>query len=119
MAENDQQTAPEQPPLQPGAPEVGAAMAARPEQRPEAEPQGKSCVLAAAEAIERARVELQRAQEFYQQVRQEAAEQIKQVRQTTLGDLFDGLGRLVRKFPGPSLLVALVVGFLLGRKSRW
>ncbi len=119
MAENDQHTNPQGETPQPGPGPEQTAEAAGGSEQTEAAPQDASCVEAAAEAVERARAEFERAWQYYQKVRQEAAEQLKEVRETTVGDLLDGLGRVVRKFPGPSLLVALVVGFLLGRKSRW
>lgn len=73
---------------------------------------------AAADAVQRAEAELQRAQELYHAVRQEAADRLKKVRETTLGDLVEGVLATVRKHPGPGVLAALLVGFFCGRLFR-
>lgn len=75
-------------------------------------------VRAAEEAVEKARVELERAQEKYRNVRQQAAEEIKSLREKNVGDvLADGLS-LVRRYPGAGVAVAAFVGFFLGRLFR-
>jgi len=47
-----------------------------------------------------------------------AAEQVKRLRETTMGDLVDGALSLVKKYPGPGVLVAALLGFLLGRSLK-
>ena len=75
-------------------------------------------VRSAAEAVGRAKAELRKAQEVYQRVRQEATDRLQDVRQKTVGDLIDGLLGTVKKFPGPSVIAALLAGFFLGRIFR-
>jgi hypothetical protein len=47
-----------------------------------------------------------------------AAEQVKRLRETTVGDLIDGTLNLVKKYPGPGVIVAVLAGFFLGRSLR-
>jgi tetratricopeptide (TPR) repeat protein len=54
----------------------------------------------------------------YRKVRQQAAEKIEEIRDTTVGDMVDGALDVVRKHPGPSLLVAAALGFLFDRWLR-
>lgn len=75
-------------------------------------------VRAAEEAVRRAQEELGRAQDLYRDIRQQATEQIRQVREQTIGDLIDGTLRQVRKHPGPGVILAAVIGFFLGRLFR-
>ena len=72
----------------------------------------------AADAVGRAKAELEKAQELYHKVRQEATAKLKNVREKTLGDLIDGTLEMVKKHPGPGLVIAAVVGFFLGRLFR-
>jgi ElaB/YqjD/DUF883 family membrane-anchored ribosome-binding protein len=72
----------------------------------------------AREAVRRAREEFHKAQDAYEEVRQRAAEGLKQVRESTVGDMVDGTIKLVRKYPGPSVIVAALLGFFLGRLFR-
>jgi len=72
----------------------------------------------AAEAVRRAEAELQKAQQLYQKVRQEATDRLKAVRQKSVGDLIDGTLEMVKRHPGPGVMVAAVVGFFLGRLFR-
>jgi len=72
----------------------------------------------AAEAIRRAAEELAKAGEWYEGVRQQAAEQVRQAREAKLGELVDGVLRFVRKHPGPGVILAMLVGFFLGRLFR-
>ncbi len=69
----------------------------------------------AAEAVCKAKSELQKAQEMYQKVRKETTDRLKAVREKTVGDLIDDTLQTVKKHPGPGLIVAGVLGFLLGR----
>jgi len=72
----------------------------------------------AAEAVRRAEAELQRAQHFYQKVRQEASEGLRAVREKNVADLVDGTLEVVKKHPGPGVIVAALIGFFLGRLFR-
>jgi len=75
-------------------------------------------VAAAEEAVRRAEAELTKAKEAYAGVRRQATEQLKRVREKRLGDLVDDTLKLVKKHPGPSVALAAVVGFWLGRLFR-
>ncbi|MEE8452882.1 MAG: hypothetical protein V3R99_13235 [Thermoguttaceae bacterium] len=75
-------------------------------------------VHSAADAVARAEAELKRAQETFQTVRREATERLRAVREKSVGDLIDGTLATVKKHPGPGVLVAIVIGFFLGRLFR-
>ena len=75
-------------------------------------------VCSAAEALKRAKAELEKARAFYENVRQQAAERLKSVRETSLGDLIDGTLEVVKRRPGTSLAIAALAGFFLGRLFR-
>ena len=75
-------------------------------------------VAAAEEAVRRAEAELSKAKAAYARVRRQATEQLKRVREKRVGDLVDDGLKLVKKHPGPSVLLAAVVGFWLGRLFR-
>ena len=90
----------------------------RPSDAPEPSVDRSPEVQAAEEAIRRAEAELSKAKEVYREVRQQAAEQLKRVRETTVAELVDGTLKLVKKHPGPSVLIAAVIGFFLGRLFR-
>lgn len=75
-------------------------------------------VEAAEAAIHRAEAELRKAREVYGQVRQQAAEPLKRVRETTMGDVIDRTLKLVKKHPGPGVVLAAAIGFFLGRLFR-
>ncbi len=82
-----------------------------------AEPEGPE-VRSAADAVRRAKIELEKAQQLYKEVRQEAVERLEKVRQTTVGDVIDGTLEAVRKRPALGLSIAALVGFFLGRLFR-
>jgi ElaB/YqjD/DUF883 family membrane-anchored ribosome-binding protein len=82
----------------------------------EAEPSPE--VRAAEKAVRRAEAELNKAQALYQEVRRKATERLSRVREKRLGDLVDDTLKLVRKHPGPSVAIAALVGFWLGRLFR-
>jgi len=46
------------------------------------------------------------------------AEELKRVREKTVGELIDGTLETVRQHPGPSVICAAVVGFFLGKLFR-
>jgi len=47
-----------------------------------------------------------------------AAEQVKRLREATVGDFVDNALNLVKKYPGPGVLLAILIGFFLGRSLR-
>jgi hypothetical protein len=69
----------------------------------------------AAEAVRLARLELEKAQKFYDDVCRQAAEKYKAVRETTVGDVIDHALVAVKRHPGPSLFLGAALGFCLGR----
>jgi len=75
-------------------------------------------VKTAAAAVARAKDELKKAQQLYEKTRDEATEKLKKARSATLGDVIDGTLEMVKKHPGPGVIVAIVVGFFLGRLFR-
>jgi ElaB/YqjD/DUF883 family membrane-anchored ribosome-binding protein len=83
---------------------------------PEAESSDEVC--SAAEALKCAKAELEKAEAYYEKVRQQAVERVKAVRETSIGDMLDGTLETVRRHPGAGLTIAAVVGFLLGRLFR-
>ena len=80
------------------------------------EPQSAGC--SAAEALRRAKAELEKAQAFYESVRQQATERLKAVRKTSVGDVLDCTLETVKRRPCASLAVAAMLGFFLGRLFR-
>ena len=84
----------------------------------EAEDQPSPEVVAAEEAIQRAEAELAEARELYQRVRRKATERLSDIREKRVGDLIDDALKLVRKHPGPSVVIAALLGFWLGGLFR-
>jgi hypothetical protein len=60
-------------------------------------------------------LELEKAQKFYDDLYRQAAEKIKSVRETTVGDVIDRTLVTIKRHPGPSLIVSAAMGFCLGR----
>jgi ElaB/YqjD/DUF883 family membrane-anchored ribosome-binding protein len=81
-------------------------------------PETPSDPCSAAEALKRAKAEFEKAQAYYDKVRQEATERLKAVRAKNVGDVLDCTFEAVRHHPGASLTVAALVGFFLGRLFR-
>ena len=81
----------------------------------EAEP---SEVEAAAEAVRRAKHQLREARRAYWQLRRQTVDQLKQIREMSVGDLVDDTLKRVKRHPGPSVIVAVLAGFFLGRLFR-
>ncbi len=75
-------------------------------------------VKSAADTVRRVEAELKKAREIYGKVREDAAEQLRKVRETTVGDVIDGTLQTVKRHPGPSVIVAMVIGFFFGRLFR-
>jgi ElaB/YqjD/DUF883 family membrane-anchored ribosome-binding protein len=69
----------------------------------------------AAEAVAKARVELETAKRFYEQVRQKAVKKISTIRECNLGEAVEGTRCFVKKHPGVSVVLGAVVGFCCGR----
>lgn len=77
-----------------------------------------SDVCSAADALKMAKAELEKAQAFYEHLRQQTAERLEVVRKTSVGDVLDGTLRTVKRHPGASLTLAAILGFMLGRLFR-
>ena len=75
-------------------------------------------VHSAADAVRRAKLELEKAQKLYDDVREQAVERLEKVRETTVGDVMDATLEAVRKRPALGLSLAALVGFFLGRMFR-
>jgi ElaB/YqjD/DUF883 family membrane-anchored ribosome-binding protein len=73
---------------------------------------------AAAEALRRAKEELARAQQAYERIRAQAAEQIDALRERRVGDVIDATVQCVKRHPGQTLVLATIAGFFLGRFFR-
>jgi hypothetical protein len=84
--------------------------AAKPPAGDQAEP-----LRCAAEAVRCAEAEWRRAKEGYEKLKGEAAARIKAAREASLGQTIDAILAAVRKYPGPSVVVALLAGLFLGR----
>ena len=83
---------------------------------PAAESPNEAC--SAADALRRAKAELEKAQAFYEHVRQQTAERLNAVRETSVGDVLDCTLKTVKRHPGASLTLAALLGFMLGRLFR-
>ena len=75
-------------------------------------------VRSAADALKRAKAEFEKAQACYESVRQQAAERLKAVRASCVGDVINGTLDAVRRHPCKSLTIVALLGFLLGRLFR-
>jgi ElaB/YqjD/DUF883 family membrane-anchored ribosome-binding protein len=69
----------------------------------------------AAEAVRLAKAELQKAQAAYDKARRQAAERLKSIRETNLGDVVDKTLDTVKRHPALGLGVAALIGYYLGR----
>jgi ElaB/YqjD/DUF883 family membrane-anchored ribosome-binding protein len=69
----------------------------------------------ATDAVRLAKMELEKAQKFYDDVCRQAADKIKVMRETTVGDVIDKTLVSVKRHPGPSLIISAALGFCLGR----
>jgi ElaB/YqjD/DUF883 family membrane-anchored ribosome-binding protein len=75
-------------------------------------------VKAAAEAIRAAQAELEKACETYKHLRKEATDQVRKLRESTVGDVVEGTLKAVKKHPALGVGIAAFVGFFLGRLFR-
>jgi ElaB/YqjD/DUF883 family membrane-anchored ribosome-binding protein len=73
---------------------------------------------AAQEAIHRAKQELELAERRYHELRDQAGEKIKHIREQNVGDAIECTLAFVRQHPGPGVLFAAFLGFFLGRLFR-
>jgi len=64
------------------------------------------------------REQLSEARRTYENARQETVERLRQLREGPAGEGWDRLKETVRRHPGPSVIVALVLGIFLGRLFR-
>ena len=69
-------------------------------------------------AVALAEAELKRARAAYDRVYDEALRRLREVREAKVGDVCDGVLEKVKRYPGPSVVVATVLGFFLGRLFR-
>ena len=72
----------------------------------------------AEEAVQRAREQLHKAQQYYHDVQRETVAKLESMRHATVGDVIDAGLECVKKYPGPSVLAAAVAGFFFGRLFR-
>lgn len=77
-----------------------------------------SAVEAAAAAVRQAKQQLKEARQAYWQIRRHAVERLKEVREMSVGDVVEETLKQVKRYPGPSVIVAALVGFFLGRLFR-
>jgi ElaB/YqjD/DUF883 family membrane-anchored ribosome-binding protein len=69
----------------------------------------------AAEAVRLAKLELDKAEKFYEDLRRQAAEKLQNLREKKVGELVDCTLETVKKHPGSSLVVTAALGFCMGR----
>lgn len=69
-------------------------------------------------AVALAEAELKRARAAYDRVYDEALRRLREVREAKVGDVCDGVLEKVKRHPGPSVVVAALLGFFLGRLFR-
>ena len=72
----------------------------------------------AEERLHLAREQLRQAEEYYAEIKEKAAEQVEHLRETTLGDVVDGVFEFVKKHPAAGVMGAATIGFVLGRITR-
>ncbi len=75
-------------------------------------------VKAAADAVRRAQGELETACATYKDVRKEATDQVRKLRESSVGDVVDGTLKVVKTHPALGIGLAALVGFFLGRLFR-
>ncbi len=75
-------------------------------------------VKAAADAIRRAQEELEKACETYKTLRKGATDQVRKLRESSVGDVLDGTLKAVKKHPALGVALAALVGFFFGRLFR-
>ena len=83
---------------------------------PDDESLNESC--SPAEALRRAKAEMEKAHAFYEHIREQTAERLKEVRHKSIGDVLDSTLDTVKRHPGASLTLDALLGYLLGRLFR-
>lgn len=89
-----------------------------PEPTAEVPPDELPEVKAAEAALRRAQAELEKAYATYTSLRNEATEQVRKLRESTVGDVVQGTLENVKKHPALGIGLAALVGFFLGRLFR-
>jgi ElaB/YqjD/DUF883 family membrane-anchored ribosome-binding protein len=72
----------------------------------------------AEQALLKAKAELDRAQQMYRNVRRQAVQELRDLRQKNLGDMLEQTLDYVRRHPGQGVGLAALAGFFLGRLLR-
>ena len=85
---------------------------------PAVEPDESPEVNAAAEAICIAQAELDKAYATYKSLRKDATDQMRKLRESTVGDVVEGTLETVKKHPALGVGLAALIGFFLGRLFR-
>jgi hypothetical protein len=75
-------------------------------------------VQAAEEALRQAQEQFERARAQYHEIRAQAMDSLSNIRDRKVGDVVHATLELVRKYPGPGVLAALVCGWFAGRIFR-
>jgi len=73
---------------------------------------------AAEESVCPAEHEWERARSCCGAIRRKASDQVKRLRQKSVGEVVDGTLEFVRRHPGPGVIAAVLSGFFLGRLFR-
>jgi hypothetical protein len=81
-------------------------------------PAAPDSACSAAEALRRAKAELEKVQAFYEDLGRQTSQRWQEVRKKNLGDLVDGTLNTVRRHPAAGLTLAALAGFFLGRLFR-
>jgi hypothetical protein len=69
----------------------------------------------AAEAVRIAKLELEKAQKIYEDLRQQATAKVHEVREKKVGELVDSTLDAIKKYPGRSMVVSIALGVCVGR----
>jgi len=85
---------------------------------PDVKPDEVPELKAAEDAIRRAQEELEKACATYTKLRKEATDQVRKLRESTVGDVVEGTLEAVKKHPALGVALAALVGFFLGRLFR-
>jgi ElaB/YqjD/DUF883 family membrane-anchored ribosome-binding protein len=69
----------------------------------------------AAETVRIAKLELEKAQKIYEDLRQQATAKVREVREKNVGELVDSTLDAIKKYPGRSMVVSIALGVCVGR----
>jgi ElaB/YqjD/DUF883 family membrane-anchored ribosome-binding protein len=95
-----------------------------PDHQPEAPPSptkndpAEAIIAQAEAAVDRAQRELQRLRGRYAESREGVVEHLRRFRESPAGETWQHVRKLVRRHPGPSVIVAMLAGLFLGRFFR-